>query len=213
MPLRENISVRVTNGFVVTLAILTALCGIDGSLAILFASLIHELAHWLAIILCRGRIVRIACVSGGFSIHADGIRGGYGGELLCLISGAAANIAIGFLLANLCAENEYVYILAGANFASGLFNLIPAGIFDGGRILDLAITYLIGPRCARNVYMVVSGISACVILIGGSLLYLRSGGNLTVLLTTLYLSFLLGYDIIVSFLGYFRRSRPSTARI
>ena len=205
----ERIGFAVTDGFVVTVLVLLLLCGVRGTVAVFLCSILHESAHLLAVLLRKGKVLAVRCNLGGFTIESSQICGGYAGELLCLAAGAGCNLLVGFLLVYIFAKNEYLYMLAGANITVGLFNLVPCGFFDGGRILYLCAEYFAGPERARAVCRSVSAVSACLVLGGGLLLFLRSGREPTVLLTAFYLSFLLGYDIILSFPGRFHRVRTS----
>jgi len=209
MPQTERIRFSVTDGFVVTVVTMLLLCGVDGTVAVFLCSLLHECAHLLAVLLCKGKVLAVRCNLGGFTIESSQVRGGYAGELFCLSAGALCNLLTSLLLVYIFAETEYIYMLAGANITVGLFNLVPCGYFDGGRMLYLCAEYFFGPEHAKSVCRTVSAVSACLVFGAGLLLFLRSGREPTVLLTTLYLSFLLGYDIILSFPGRFRRRHAS----
>ena len=208
MPNSDRIRLRVTNSFVVTVAILCLFCGTDGCTSILFSAFLHETAHILAVKGGGGEISEFCCGAGGFSIQSRFPCGRYRRELIALAAGALSNLIVGVMLVNIHTDNEYLYTLAGANIAVGLFNLVPAGCFDGGRILYLASEFLLGPQRAQTVCNSVSAVSAGVVTVGGLFLFVNSGYHVPVLITTLYLSFLLGYGIIDTWIG--RLKRPQT---
>ena len=52
----DMLRISVTNGFVVTFALLFAVCGESGGIAVLLCALTHELAHAAAMLACGGKI-------------------------------------------------------------------------------------------------------------------------------------------------------------
>lgn len=195
----ENIRLSVSNGFVILFAALFGICGLAGGIAVLCCAILHELAHLGAVSLCGGSLTALELRGDGFRMETSlPATVSYLRELFCLASGALANLTVGFLMVRMLSENEYIYILGGANIVTGLLNLVPAGRFDGGKIVRLCVEYAAGPQRARQVGDAISGLAALLVLFGGGLLFFRFGRKPLVAGTTLYLSFLLGYDIICS---------------
>ena len=193
----DTIKITVTNGFVLTFALLFVICGERGGVAVLFCALLHELAHAAAVLLCGGRLTAFVMEASGFQMKTSFSPGiSYRKEIFCLASGALSNLLIGFALVRWLPGNEYVYMLGGANLTVGLFNLVPAGRFDGGKIVRLCVEYSAGPQRAQRILNIISGLTAALVLSGGAILFFRSGGNPLIALTCLYLAFLLGCDLI-----------------
>lgn len=195
----DALKVSVTNGFVLTFALLFVICGEKGGIAVLLCALLHELAHAAAVCLCGGRLTAFVMEASGFQMKTSFPAGvSYWKEIFCLASGALCNLLVGFALVRLLPGNEYIYMLGGANLTVGIFNLVPAGRFDGGKIVRLCAEYASGPQRAQLILNVISGMTAGFVLVGGGMLFFQSGRNPLVALTSLYLSFLLGYDIITT---------------
>lgn len=194
----EFVRFSITNGFLLTWILLFAICGVDGGMTVLCCAMLHELAHMGAVHLCGGSLSALELRMDGFRMETTlPSTVSYPCEVICLASGAAANLIAGFLLVCIFAKNEYIYILGGANIAIGLFNLAPAGRFDGGKIVRLCAEFALGPKRGEWLAHLISGLSALMVLVGGSLLFRSSGRNPMVAMTTLYLSFLLVCDIII----------------
>lgn len=194
---RDFVRFSITNGFLFTWILLFAVCGFSGGMTVFCCALLHELAHMGVVRLCGGRLSALELRMDGFRMETTlPPTTSYLREVMCLASGAAANLLAGFLMVCIFAKSEYIYILGGANIAVGLFNLAPAGRFDGGKIVRLCAEYALGPKRGEFVAHLISGLSALAVLVCGGLLFRASGRNPMVALTTLYLSFLLGCDII-----------------
>lgn len=174
----ENIRLSVSNGFVILFAALFGICGLAGGIAVLCCAILHELAHLGAVSLCGGSLTALELRGDGFRMETSlPATVSYLRELFCLASGALANLTVGFLMVRMLSENEYIYILGGANIVTGLLNLVPAGRFDGGKIVRLCVEYAAGPQRARQVGDAISGLAALLVLFGGGLLFFDLGEN------------------------------------
>ena len=151
---------------------------------VLAACALHELGHYAAIHLLGGRVSRlnITCVGAEMVLSAR-FPLGPARELAAALAGPAVNL----LCAGLCAGlGERWYCFAGIHLALGLFNLLPVGRLDGGRVLRCALSWLLGPERAWGVcrsldWMLAGALAA----LGAVLAGLGSGP--TLLLTALWL--------------------------
>lgn len=121
--------VEVTGGFLLLMAWLNY-CDTQGLLPLgVCAAAAHEIGHWMLIRLCGGRVGRLRLSAVGAQMHLVGTLS-YPAELGCALAGPAANVLLGY-----CSARLGWLVFAGMNLALGLFNLLPIGVLDGGRIL------------------------------------------------------------------------------
>lgn len=129
------------------------------------AVLVHELGHAAALRLCGARITAIC-------FEACGLRMDYAGclsrteELLCTLAGPACGLlyACAAALFGRCTGSEFLFCTAGVSLSLSAFNLLPAPMLDGGRILSAL-------NCGR--LRALGLITGAVLMLGGALL-LRS---------------------------------------
>ena len=136
--------IRVSFGF----CLLTAWFGLVNGWRplgnLLGAAAVHELGHCLAL-RCLGtawKSLRIGVF--GAVLETNDSRLSYGGELICVLAGPAANL----LCAAVCAAvgRGRWDAAAGANLVLCIFNLLPLRPLDGGRALHLAVSCGTGGR-------------------------------------------------------------------
>lgn len=103
----------------------------------LFAAIIHELGHILAIWLCGAYIERIELRAYGAHIAlASYPILSYKREVFVALAGPLAGFLAAFLLSMI--KNDTCALIAGFSFVLSVFNLLPAAPLDGGRILKFA---------------------------------------------------------------------------
>ncbi|MDY3986039.1 site-2 protease family protein [Dysosmobacter sp.] len=124
---------------------------------VLGASLLHETGHWLVLRLLGVRSGRLRITALGAELDSDRQRLSYAEELAAVLAGPAVNLLAGLLLAPLRGGWTTA---AGAHLVLGAFNLLPVRPLDGGRALELAVSWAAGPsagdRTARWVGVAVS---------------------------------------------------------
>ena len=142
---------------------------------------IHELCHLLVLRLMgipvqRVRITIVGaeiCVGGGMS---------YGGEMAAALAGPTGNLLLAWLASRMFGGE----VFAGVNLILGLFNLLPVGRLDGGRVLNCAAACLLGPDFGELVSEGVSGLCLMGLCLAGGWSFYRFG-NLTLLLISVWM--------------------------
>ena len=118
----------------------------------IISALIHELGH-LAVMLClsgaiempRGRML-------GFKIKKRGIDS-YKNEILILLGGPMANIALGLVVMSLSlGKSEYLILFAIINIICGVSNLLPLESYDGFNVLLWMLESREKYACIRLLY-------------------------------------------------------------
>jgi stage IV sporulation protein FB len=145
------------------------------------ACLLHELGHWAVIRLLGGQIslVRLTAVGAEMVLRCPM---GYWQEGVSALAGPGVNLLLALIF---CAWPGGA-VFAGLNLVLACFNMLPAGRLDGGRALYCTLALLAAPEWAGRIGRCLDGIWAAVLLVCGALLA-RFGGNITLLLVSLWL--------------------------
>lgn len=104
----------------------------------LLCAALHECGHILAFCALTGHFPRITCSFSGLAMEMDGVRLSLQKENLLLLAGPAANL-LAALAAYLLIQHRASYLryfFACENLCMALFNLLPIGFLDGGRLLS-----------------------------------------------------------------------------
>ena len=144
----------VTGGFWLLLGVL--LLSLSGKVFFLFciACFVHELGHAGAIRLLGGRVAEVRLTGTGAVLRPRGRRvTSYLEDGLVALAGPLASfaLALGAGLWGRCFGGGEAYVLAGLSLALAVFNLIPAGPLDGGRILGALLSRQLGPDRGEGV--------------------------------------------------------------
>ena len=154
--------------------------------AILSAAVCHELGHWLVIRALGGRVtaLRITCVGAEMRLSARCPLGCWQ-QIAAALAGPAVNLLAARMAAGLGTEGAYCF--AGLNLALAAFNLLPAVQLDGGRILWCILALLTSEERAERLLRVLSSALAVGLVLGALLLLWQGRGNLTLLITAVWL--------------------------
>lgn len=145
------------------------------------AALCHELGHLGALQLAGARVERFRLTAFGAEIRADTRYLAYWKEIGCTLAGPAMNLALALVLSRVAGD----YLLAGANLLLGVFNLLPIPTLDGGRALQLAVSWAADPMVADRVSARVGLFTAGCLTLASAALAIWGGGGLFPLLAAL----------------------------
>lgn len=120
------------------------------------AAALHELGHLLAARAMRVPIKSMRLSVLGAAIEPDMLRCSYKKEMILSICGPLANLitaALAFLIFG--TNGNALYFIVSSVFLA-LLNLIPAGSFDGGRILSGLLLSFLSPAAVSRISDTVS---------------------------------------------------------
>lgn len=144
---------------------------------VLGAAAVHELGHWAALRLLGARALTLRVSALGAVMTTDG-RLSYGGELLAVLAGPAANLLSAVGLTALGPEWETA---VGAHLILGIFNLLPVRPLDGGRALELAVSWRWDPEAGDRIARWTGAVAALALAVCLEEVMRRTGGSLWLL--------------------------------
>ena len=174
--------VEASPGFLLLTAWLNYLDGDGVFLWVLAGCLCHEFGHLLALRLLRVSVSRVRLTAVGAEICIAGELS-YPKELLAALAGPGVNLLLAVCLSRVPGG----VLPAGINLVLGVFNLVPVGRLDGGRVLACVLGMTVGPEMGERVLTVVSWVCAVGLCVVGCCL-LRFGGNGTLLLVSVWMA-------------------------
>lgn len=119
-------NVRISFGFCIFLVLLILLLPIPWWTGAIFAALIHEWFHIMAVMLCGGNIFNLTVTGKGARIEAFPLSDAK--QVFCALAGPVGSFAC-------LASSEYFPELAVCGLIQGAYNLLPIFPLDGGRAL------------------------------------------------------------------------------
>lgn len=157
----------------------------------LLACFLHEMGHVAAIHLLGGRVqaFRLSVV-GAEIVPSRAKIFSYREELFIAAAGPLVSIAAALLSAFMARAGsswEEGFLFAGLNVIAGLFNLLPAGPLDGGRMVRIWLLHRHSMSEGEAIYRRFTVCFSMALLFLGIYHMARLGGNLTLLCTGLWL--------------------------
>ena len=170
--------VRVSPGFCLLTGWFAAANGWRPLAAVLGAAAVHELGHWAALRLlgARVRCLRIGVL--GAVMDCDGGGLSYRGELAAVLAGPLANLLSALILTG---SGQGLEAAAGAHLVLGAFNLLPVRPLDGGRALELAVSWRWGPAAGDRAARWAGALAALALAACLGAVMVQSGGSLWLL--------------------------------
>ena len=162
-------------------------------LSILF-SLIHELGHLIAIMLCKEKPERISFGPFGMTIvRENDITQDYQKEFITAVAGPLTNFfaALIFHLINIKLQNELILKIIIVNLIIGSFNIMPVFALDGGRALESILKYNFEEETSERILKTVSFVTLVIMMGFGFYILLTTHYNFTFLAISIYLTVML----------------------
>ena len=136
---------QVSFGFFIFFAFLVVLIPIKWVLCWLFAQLIHEVSHIIALKCFKYNVTTVRFGCNGMEINGDFDE--RIPMIFCALAGPCAGIILFFVLGNRSA-------LGLCGFCQSVFNLLPVFPLDGGRALMILCIRLVGPQFGLKFFCV-----------------------------------------------------------
>ena len=154
----------------------------------IICALLHESGHIVSFFVLTGRMPRVSCSFSGLQIEMDGEHLSSAKENLLLISGPLANLlaagVAGLLILSHASFGRYFFVCE--NLCLAVFNLLPIGFLDGGRLA----ANLLGAERVRFLHRL-SALSGLAFAGFGFWLFFRQGASFFFLLFFCLLTFAL----------------------
>ena len=161
---------EVSNGFLLLMAWLNY-ADTEGLLAMtVLACIAHELGHYCMIALLGGTIESVRLTVAGAEIRL-GSEMSYLREIACASAGPFLNLVLSMLCGRL--RGEWWLIFAGINLSLAIFNLLPIGGLDGGRIMRCVFAQLFGVNGAGKIGSLFDRVLTVAVLAIGIWVYSR----------------------------------------
>lgn len=175
---KGKVRVQVTPGLCICLAFSLFVLPLNWVVSWLLALTVHELCHYLAVLLSGGRVHHIRLTLSGAQITADALSRGK--EACCALAGP-----IGGLL--LLLFRRMIPITAFCGSIHAVYNLIPLQSLDGGKALLDLLSMLTGEKMAEAICNWVDRISRIALFLAALYIAWRlSWGALAIFAGVLY---------------------------
>jgi Zn-dependent protease len=145
--------------------------------ATLRAATVHECGHLLAARALGIRLRLLELDIPGARIVPAGALPSYLAEGVLAVAGPVASLLLAALVYPL--NGTFFAAVLAATLSLGLFNLLPVGDFDGGRLLAAVLTPLLGLKIASRIRLAASYLSIFFLFSLSATLLLRFGENLS----------------------------------
>ena len=139
----RKLEFQISAGALICLAALVLLLPLQWVGAVIFAAVVHELCHAVAIYLLGGSIESITIGSRGIVMKTQpmsGIR-----EIVCALAGPLGSLCLLLFV-------RWLPRTAVCGFVHGLYNMIPLLPMDGGRVLRGMLFGLLAPPKAEMLF-------------------------------------------------------------
>ena len=184
--------VSISFFFFVTVCVALVLDTTDTAVIALCAAGVHEGGHLLCMLFYGERPSRIFVAPFGFSITRLGMSS-YRREMIIAFAGPLANIFaafVMFVIVLICHQTKLIKPIA-VNLSLALFNLLPIEPLDCGRAVRCWLMCRMNTLRAEKTVFIIGVVCLVPIAAMGFFVLIKSGYNITLLLASIYLSYML----------------------
>ncbi len=154
------------------------------------ASVLHELSHVLMLFFVGEGVEKITFAPQGVSLVRKGNLISYKAEIFVLMAGCLLNFTL-FFIFYLIPCSLSLKLFSVVNLGLGLFNLLPIGTLDGGRILKILLKNMFSSQKADVISKIISLCMVLIFILLGIYLALCGKKNASLLYTSIYLTIML----------------------
>ncbi len=155
-------------------------------LAAFFSAILHESGHIIATILCKISIKELAFKPFGIRMKLKTSLElvGFKKKMIVLLGGCIVNFLCFFLFWKIGDKISYYALI---HLITAMFNLLPSGTLDGGRILNEILSLKIDTRKTEIFCDIVSIIFAFLLFVLGFFILVKTKYNISLIITAIYL--------------------------
>jgi Zn-dependent protease len=177
--------------FFATVSLLILLENNSYALWALYACIIHETGHIIAMSLVKQRIEKLCFYGAGIKIIncRTTEQKSFAEEAFVLSAGCLSNIAVYIVIFLFFGNNKNILFFGIINLMIGLFNLLPVNAFDGGKLLVLLFYKAFSVDIASEMETYLKKINVFIVLAVIIAFALYGCTNFTLYITLLYLLF------------------------
>ncbi len=181
-----GINIKFKFLFFAVISFLAILDKTNISMIALFSSLIHEMGHIIASFICKKKPKEISFETFGIRMFQPDKVIPYNQEIFILFLGPLLNIILSFIFLFFYEQSSNFLLWGYSNLIIGVFNLLPIGSLDGGRILHIFLKKFLDLKKSYFIGMLFSLLFlAPVIFIGVKIIF--DSYNFSLIITSMYL--------------------------
>lgn len=194
-----NCRVCISGSFFALITFILLVSDSEIVLISLFSSFLHEAGHIFAMWVLGYGIKQLTFTAVGIRLDKDeSTTASYTEEIIVSIAGVAVNALLCLLFFSVYVYTGIVFArnIAIVNLLVGIFNLLPVESLDGARTLYYILLKRMTPERADRVILCSSLVTVLLLISSVFFLFRMNGGNLSFVIATVYMMFILINHII-----------------
>lgn len=187
-----GIRVRISFLFFAMLTMIFAIDEKGIALITLTSAALHETGHIAALLLLGGSPDEIVFGIFGIRIQQNKYMLSDSRQAVVVLCGPLVNVVLfgAFLAAYVAFGSPFLLTASVVNLVSGAFNLLPIFPLDGGRILLVVLSALLPDGVVCAIMRTISALLILLLVFTGFILVSKTGVNISLLATGIYLGVL-----------------------
>lgn len=183
-----GIKIRVSIGFAGLICLMLYIDKSGLILPVIFAVILHEFGHLLALLLLKCKPKRVELKVGAVGIFGDFLLKPKG-EFIMFLSGSSVNIfCFSVLYIIYCfIENLQILNYSLVMLVVGVMNLLPVIGLDGGSLMKIFLSSFLKISTAKNITLAFSIVTSIAITVLGISIFLNTKTNPSLVLLGIYL--------------------------